>query len=92
MGWKRKESGGCIWNIKSISNATIDEKLHFKRFNYMCEEHCMIQIIEETTRKKNTLALVYRNDIRIVVNIDVSTSAISDHNKIEITSTYRIKE
>ena len=58
----------------------------------MCEEHCMIQIIEETTLKENTLDLVYKNDIGIVANIDVNTSAISDHNKIEITTTYRIKE
>ena len=59
---------------------------------YICEEHCMIQIIEETTRKENTIDLVYTNDIGIVTNIDVNTSAISDHNKIEITTTYRIKE
>merc|ERR1711891_8524 len=58
----------------------------------MCDEHCLIQIIEETTRKENTLDLVYTNNIRIVTNIDVNTSAISDHNKIEITTTYRIKE
>ena len=27
-----------------------------------------------------------------MANIDVNTSAISDHNKIEITTTYKIKE
>merc|ERR1712033_143508 len=32
------------------------------------------------------------NDIRMVADIDVNTSAISDHNEIEITTTYRIKE
>ena len=42
----------------------------------------MIQIIEEATRNENTLDLVYKNDIKIVANIDVNTSAISDHNKI----------
>merc|ERR1711888_359117 len=92
VSWKRIESGGCIWNIKSISNATTDKKLQFKRFNDMCEEHCMIQIIEETTRKDNTLDLVYTNEIGIVANIDINTSAISDHIKIEITTAYRIKE
>merc|ERR1712121_21959 len=74
----------------------LDEKnptlLQFGRFNDICEEHCMIQIIEEATREENTLELVYTNDIRIVANIDVNTSAISDHNKIEISTTYRIKE
>merc|ERR1711888_8631 len=74
--------------LKSISNATTKEKLQFKRFNDICEEHCLIQIIEETTRKENTLDLVYTNDIGIMSHIDVNTSDISDHNKIEITTTY----
>ena len=52
----------------------------------------MTQIIEEATRNENTLDLVYTNDIRMVANIDVNTSAISDHNEIEITTTYRIKD
>merc|ERR1711895_797 len=90
--WKRMESRGCIGNIKTISNATTDEKLQFRRFNDICEEHCMIQIIEETTRGENTLDLVYKNDIRIVANIDVNTSAISHHNEIKITTIYKIKE
>merc|ERR1712002_1302259 len=71
---------------------TTNEKLLFGRFNDIFEEHCMIQIIEESTREENTLDLAYTNDIRIVANIDVNTSAISDRNKIEITTTYRIKE
>ena len=86
------ESGGYIGNIKTISNATTDEKLQFLRFNDICEEHCMILIIEEATREENTLDLVYTNDIGIVSHIDVNTSAISDHNKIEISTIYRIKE
>merc|ERR1711974_43149 len=45
--WKKMECGGCIGNIKAISNATTDEKLQFGMFNDICEEHCMIQIIEE---------------------------------------------
>merc|ERR1712236_136832 len=58
VSWKRMESGGCIGNIKSISKATTDEKLHFKKFNDICEERFLIQIIEEATRKENTLDLV----------------------------------
>merc|ERR1712033_105109 len=81
-----------IGNSKLISNVTTDKKLQLERFNDICEEHCMIQIIEEATRKENTLDLVYTNDIRIVANIDVNTSVISDHNEIEISTTYRIKE
>merc|ERR1712066_1220374 len=92
VSWKRMENGGCIWNSKSVLNATTDEKLQFNRFNDICEEHCMTQIIEEATRNEITLDLVYTNDIRMVANIDVNTSAISDHNEIEITTTYRIKD
>merc|ERR1712002_1019602 len=33
---KRMECGGCMWDIKSISNATTKEKLQFKRFNGIC--------------------------------------------------------
>ena len=43
-------------------------------------------------QRKNTLDLVYTNDIRIVTNIDVNTLVISDHIKIEIPTTYRIIE
>merc|ERR1712236_150578 len=70
--WKRMESGGCMWDIKSISNATTKEKLQFKRFNDICEEHCLIQIIEEATRKENILDLVYTNDIGIVSHISLN--------------------
>ena len=51
----------------------------------------MIQIIEEATRNENTLDLVYTNDKRIVTNIDVNTSAISDHNEIEITTVMQLR-
>merc|ERR1711972_822411 len=91
VSWKRMESGGCIGNSKSVSNATTDEKLQFNRFNDLCEEHCMTQIIEEATRNENTLDLVYTNDIRMVANIDVNTSAISDPNEIEITQHIELK-
>merc|ERR1711867_408888 len=70
--WKRMESGGCIGNFKSISNATTDEKSQYTRFDDIFEEHCMIQIIEEITRKENTLDIVYTNDMGIVANIDVN--------------------
>ena len=38
------------------------------------------------------ISFVYTNDIRLVANVDVNKSAISDHNKIEVATTYRIKE
>jgi len=85
-------SGGCTWNIKPKSNATQDEKMQFHRLNNICEEQNMVQIIEEPTREKNTLDLMYTNEIKIVTNIDVNKSAISDHSRVEISTTYIIKE
>ena len=52
----------------------------------------MVQIIDELTRERNTLDLMYTNEIKIVTNIDVNKSAISDHIRVEISTTYIIKE
>ena len=90
--WKRMSNGGCSWNIKTKSNATQDEKMQFERLNNICEEQNMVQIIEEPTRERNTLELMYTNEIKIVTNIDVNKSAISDHSRVEISTTYIIKE
>ena len=92
VDWNRMSNGGCSWSIKSKSNATQDEKMQFERLNNICEEQNMVQIIEEPTRERNTLDLMYTNEINIVTNIDVNKSAISDHSRVEISTTYIIKE
>merc|ERR1711874_829257 len=88
----RMSSSGCAWNIKPKSNATQDEKIQFQRLNNISKEQNMVQIIEEPTGERNTLDLMYTNEIKIVTNIDVNKSAISDHNRVEISTTYIIKE
>ena len=47
----------------------------------------MVQAIQESTRKENSLDLVFTNDISIFTEVEV-TATISDHNIIEITITW----
>ena len=72
--WKRMSSGGCAWNIKPKSNATQDEKMQFERLNNICEEQNMVQIIEEPTMERNTLVLIYTNEIKGSSSIRVAES------------------
>merc|ERR1712055_353730 len=58
----------------------------------MGDGKCMLQIIEEKTRGENTLDLIYTNEVGLVTDIDVNKSAISDHNIIEISTNYKLKE
>ena len=44
-------------------------------------------IIEEPTRKENTLDLVFTNDINIFTQVEVTGTIMSDLNIIEITTT-----
>ena len=90
--WNRMPSGGCTWRYKTRTNATQDEKIQFIKLMKICDEQCMLQVIEEETRGKNTLDLIYTNETGIVSDIDVNKTAISDHSRIEISTNYRIKE
>ena len=85
-------SGGCTWRYKTRTNATQDEKIQFIKLMKICDEQCMLQVIEEETRGKNTLDLIYTNETGIVSDIDVNKTVISDHSRIEISTNYRIKE
>ena len=66
--------------------------MQFIKLMKICDEQCMLQIIEEETWGKNTLDLIYTNEISLVSDIDVNKSAISDHHRIEISTNYKIKE
>ena len=91
--WNRMPSGGCTWKYKTKkANVSNDKRLQFLKLMKICDEQCMLQIIEEETRDKNTLDLIYTNEIGLVTDIDVNKSAISDHNKIEVSTNYKIKE
>ena len=66
--------------------------MQFIKLMKICDEQCMLQIIEEETRGKNTLDLIYTNETSLVSDTDVNESAISDHRRIEINTNYKIKE
>merc|ERR1711894_411342 len=85
-------SGGCTWRYKKGTKVTKDEKRQFRRLMKICDEQCMLQIVEEETRGKNMLDLIYTNEIGLVTDIDVNESAISDHHRIEISTNYKLKE
>jgi len=52
----------------------------------------MLQVIEEPTREENTLDLLFTNEVSIITEVEVNKSAISDHNRMEINTNYRIRE
>ncbi|CAL4061309.1 unnamed protein product, partial [Meganyctiphanes norvegica] len=46
----------------------------------------LIQIIEEPTREKNTLDLIYTNEVSMITQVEVMKSNMSDHDRIELTT------
>ena len=90
--WKRMTNGGCTWKNKGRSNASQDEKIQFIKLIKICNEYCMLQVVEEPTRGDNTLDLIFTNETSIITNVDVNKTTISDHSKIEITTNFRIIE
>merc|ERR1711894_634563 len=96
--WNRMPSGACTWRYKtkketktkkSVSN---DTRMQFVKLMKICDEKCMLQVVEERTRGDNTLDLIYTNEVNLVTDIDVNESALSDHHRIEISTNYEIKE
>ena len=90
--WQRMSNGGCTWKYKTRTNASHDEKIQFIKLMKICDEHCMLQVVEEPTRGDNTLDLIYTNEISIVTNVDINKTVISDHSRIEISTNYKIME
>merc|ERR1712055_1058137 len=41
------------------------------------------------TRERNTLDLVFTNDISIITHIEVTKSNLSDHNQIELSTNFK---
>ena len=90
--WKRMSDNSCTWEYKSNTNATRSDKEQFESLMNICNEQCMLQIIEEPTRLENTLDLIFTNEIKLVTMIEVNKSKLSDHNLIEISTNYTTKE
>ena len=94
--WNRMPSGACTWRYKTEketkTNISKDTRMQFVKLMKICDEKCMLQVIEEKTRGENTLDLIYTNEVSLVTDIDVNESAISDHHRIEISTNYKLKE
>ena len=90
--WERLEDNSCRWVYKSNTNATTDEKKQFEKLLDLCDTKCMLQIIKEPTREKNTLELVFTNETSLITSIGVSKSKLSDHDSIEISTNYTINK
>ena len=52
----------------------------------------MLQIIEEPTRKENTLDLMFTNEVNLVTMVEVNKSSYSDHDVIEVSTNYSLTE
>merc|ERR1711984_69945 len=85
---------GEIQNRKKEAKTNIsnDTRMQFVKLMKICDEKCMLQVIEEKTRGENTLDLIYTNEVSLVTDIDVNESALSDHHRIEISTNYKIKK
>ena len=55
----------------------------------LTDKYNLVQAIEEPTRERNTLDLVFTNDISIFTHIEVTKSNLSDHNQIEISTNFK---
>ena len=86
--WIRDTSNGCRWEIKPNSCSKIDEKSQFNSLISLFDKYNLVQVVEEPTREKNTLDLIFTNDINIFTDIEVTKSNLSDHNLIELTTNY----
>ena len=90
--WKRLPDNSCSWEYKSHTNATTDEKQQFERLLEVCGDHFMLQMIEEPTRERNTLDLMFTNEVNLVTAVEVTKSSYSDHDIIEMSTNYSLKE
>ena len=90
--WKRLPDNSCSWEYKSHTNATTDEKQQFERLLEVCGDHFMLQMIEEPTREGNTLDLMFTNEVNLVTAVEVTKSSYSDHDIIEMSTNYSLKE
>ena len=52
----------------------------------------MLQMVEEPTRKENTLDLMFTNEANLVTAVEVNKSSYSDHNIIEMSTNYSLTE
>ena len=86
--WRKEQSGACSYRYKQTPRK--DENDQFVELLRVCNEHCLIQIIDEPTRGENTLDLFFTNESNLITDVDINKSSKSDHSKIEISTKYII--
>ena len=84
--WKRMKNGGCVWREKMEVGKRKEEKTQFEQLNDEMGEFGLVQIIEESTRDKNTLDLVYTNEVSMITQVETTKTNMSDHDRIELTT------
>ena len=90
--WKRNVNGGCILEEKTNVGATRESKVQFERLSEEMDNFGLIQIIEESTRDKNTLDLIYTNEVSMITQIEIMKSSMSDHDRVELTTNIKSKK
>merc|ERR1712002_895169 len=86
--WRKEQSGACSYRYKRTAGK--DEKNQFIELLNLCNEYCLMQIIDEPTRGENTLDLFFTNETSLVTDVDVNKSTKSDHSRIELSTRYVI--
>ena len=84
--WNRNQSGGCSYSYKQGTSK--EEKEQFLDLMEVCEDQCLVQIIEEPTRGENTLDLIFTNEVSLIKDIEVNKSNKSDHGRVEISTNF----
>ena len=77
---------------KTETGATREEKLQFERLNEEMDNFGLVQAIEEPTRGKNTLDLIYTNEISMIIQVEVMKSNLSDHDRVELTTNIKYRK
>merc|ERR1712215_189021 len=88
--WTNNSSGDCSYKFKK--ETIKDEKEQFMDLMALCDEYCLLQILEAPTRGENTLDLFLTNEVSLINNLEVNVSNKSDHSKIEISTGYIIDQ
>ena len=84
--WVRGSNYGCRWEHKKNSGATTEGRKQLGKLNEVVDRFGLVQIVDEATRGNNTLDLIFTNDVSRFANIEVTSSSMSDHNQIELTT------
>jgi hypothetical protein len=72
------------WSTESIYGGTTDDRKQAEYIFSLTNSWCLNQKIKEPTREKNILDLFWVNNEEIIDTIEVTPTAISDHNIITV--------